>query len=189
MPSSIALSTVFAAVGAATQVISFFNQQDAKDQEKQAQQEAARALQERQAAERRQAEMTNLRNRRAAVRDARIKEGTIINTGSQTSPGGSSVIGGAGGVQTQLGYNLGYYTSMDSNNQDVYAANTALGNANIAGQIAQANYQQAGAIGAIGKTIFDMGGGFKTVFGGSGGTSGTASAGTIFSGEPDTTSA
>jgi hypothetical protein len=173
---------VLQGIGAVTSVLGFMNQQDAKDDQRAAREQEAAAQRDRQAAERRAAEQRNLAARRAAVREARIKQATVVNSGATNAPGSSSVVAGAGAVGTQLAYNLGQFTQGEGINTDIYAANSRIGDASVAGAIAGAEYQQGGVFMGLGKAAFDMGGGFKSVFGGAGGSSGNSGS-TVFQGE------
>jgi hypothetical protein len=177
MPTSITLGAVLQGVGAVTSLVGFMDQQSAKDDQRAAREQEAAAQRARQAAEQRAAEQKNIAARRAAVREARIKQATIVNSGATNAPGSSSVVAGAGAVGTQLGYNLGQFTQGEGINSDIYAANARIGDASIAGAIAGANYQQAGVISSLGKSAFELGGGFKSVFGGAGGSSGNSGTG------------
>lgn len=172
MPTSITLGAVLQGVGAVTSLIGFMDQQGAKDDQKAAREQEAAAQRDRQAAERRVAEQRNLAARRAAVREARIKQATIVNSGATNAPGSSSVVAGAGAVGTQLAYNLGQFTQGESNNLDIYGANQRIGDASVAGAIAGAEYQQGGVFMGLGKSAFELGGGWKSAFGAAGGTSG-----------------
>lgn len=180
MPTSITLGTVLQGVGAVTSLVGFMDQQSAKDDQRAAREAEAAALRDRQAAERRAAEQKNLAARRAAVREARIKQATVVNSGASNAPGSSSVVAGAGAVGTQLAYNLGQFNQGDAINTDIYGANSRIGDASIAGAIAGANYQQGGVFMGLGKSAFEMGGGWKSVFGASGGTSGVTGESSVF---------
>lgn len=166
---------VMTAIGLGMQAFSFFAGQEAKEEQAAAAREEASARQAQRAAELRAAERTRLNQVRAALREKRIQTGLLTNTGAQRSPGSSSVLAGAGALTTQFGANMGTHTQLSAINQEVYGAQARAGEASVAGAMAAAEYQQAGTVGALGRTIFqDLGGGWKTAFGGAGGTSGNS---------------
>ena len=169
-----AFSTIIAGVGLALNVMGQMGQQDARDEQRRAAEQEAAARREQAAAERRIADMKAVMASRAQIREARIKSANILNVGATTSPGGSSVVSGAGAVGTQLNANLGFGSMVSSNNDISYAATGTIADANVRAARAAGDYQDNATIAGIGGTIFNYGGGFKTIFGGAGGTSGNS---------------
>lgn len=165
-------STAIAAIGLGMQVFGMMGQQDAQDDARRAKEQEAAAYREKAAAEKRMADIKNAQAVREQLRQARIRSAQVSNVGATAAPGGSSILSGAGGVQTQLGYNLGVGSALSSNNDISYSATGRIADATIAGANAGYDYQQSSTIMGLGNTIFGMGGGFKTLFGGKGGTSG-----------------
>ncbi|CAB4197977.1 hypothetical protein UFOVP1321_51, partial [uncultured Caudovirales phage] len=65
---------------------------------------------------------------------------------------------------SQEASNLGYFGQMKDLNQQTTTAQGHQADAVVAGAEATADYQSAGALGKLGGSIFDAGGGFKTIF-------------------------
>lgn len=169
-----AMSTIIAGVGLALNVVGQMGQQDARDEQKKAAEQEAAARRQQAAAERRIADLKAVMASRAQVREARLKSANILNVGATTSPGGSSVTSGAGAVGTQLNANLGFASAVSSNNDISYAATGRIADANVLAAHAGGDFQDNATIAGIGNTIFNYGGGFKTIFGGAGGSSGNS---------------
>ena len=105
-------------------------------------------------AQRRMADIENARQRREAVRQARIARASVISQGeAQGVSGSTGIAGGVAGVQQQMGYNLSFLDQMqDANTQ-----------AAVFGQKA-ANYgAQAGLFGQIASTAYNDFGGKKEI--------------------------
>ena len=169
-------------VGAVMSVVGFFNQQDARDdqeeamrRQEQAANEAAQARREELIAQKRRADIENMRSVRAAIRQQRAAEAGIIARGATTGTMASSgVAGGVSGVGSQLVANLGYMSDVADTQTASMAAATrageaqlAAGQANIAMSQASADYQSATQMMNMGGTIFSAGGGMdanKSIF-------------------------
>lgn len=149
----------------ATTAASAYTQYRAAGVQSNALKDQGRLQQEQFALERQKADIENIRQARAAVRQARIARATVINQGADTGTLGSSgVQGGASSVGAQLGANLDFFNEMHGLNDQIITTQAARGDAVIAGAQAQADSAKAGAIGSLGGTVFGAAGGFKTIF-------------------------
>lgn len=80
-------------------------------------QQAASASKKQAEAQRRMADIENAKQRREAVRQARISRGSIVSQGeAQGVSGSTGIAGGVAGVQQQLGYNLSFLDQMQTAN-------------------------------------------------------------------------
>ena len=102
-----------------------------------------------------QAQASNRRQRRQAIREAAIRKGQIENAGAQIGGGVSNVAAGLGSTSSQLGGQLGFNASIEQSSM------------REARQMQKAaNFK---AIGGIGSTIFSFGSsGVHKQFGGGG---------------------
>lgn len=115
-------------------------------QGRQASKAAAKAAE----AEKRRAELENVRAARQAVRQARIAQATVINQGANTGTLNSSgVQGGVASIGSQSAGNLSYM-------MDIAKENTSIYNATADSARASANANIFGQIGSFGQTIFSM---------------------------------
>jgi hypothetical protein len=111
-------------------------------------------------AERRKADIQNVREVRNQIRQQRMTAGAIEAQGANAGVSGSSgVMGGIASTQSQLAGNISYMGDVDRQNRAIGQAQVDMGAAQAAGA-------QWGAVGALGGTIFNSQGGFKTLFGG-----------------------
>lgn len=119
------------------------------------QRKAGKAAERQYAAEARKAEIQNIRSVRQQIREARLAQAAMLNTGAQTGGIGSSALaGGAGSIGTQLAGNINYM-------QQIAKENTAIGAAALEGAQAMSNAAVYGSIGQLSGTIFTGMGGFK----------------------------
>ena len=93
--------------------------------------QAAQAQKKQAALQKRQADLRNQRQRRQAVRAARIRRAEVVAGGEaagvdQTS---SAVAGGAGSVTSQLGANLSFLDQSQNIQQSIFAAGSAAASA------------------------------------------------------------
>lgn len=105
-------------------------------------------------AQRRMADIENARQRREAVRQARIARASVISQGeAQGVSGSTGIAGGVAGIQQQMGYNLSFLDQMqDANTQ-----------AAVFGQKAADYGAQAGLFGQIASTAYNDFGGKKEI--------------------------
>lgn len=134
--------------------------------------------------EQRRADVSNVRSLRAAVRQARIARAAVVNTGANAGTSGSSgVLGGTGSIGAQLASNLGFFGQIENINSKVLATQeaeslgtvalgdvsrrVAVGEGQYRADVARADADAAlgGSVKALGGTVFDAAGGFKTIFG------------------------
>ena len=117
------------------------------------QRKAGKAAERQAAAERRKAEIENVRKTRQSIREARLAQASLLNQAAQSGGvGGSALAGGTSSLGSQLAGNLSYMS-------DIATENTSIFNAAQAGARAQSNSAVYGAVGKLGGTIFgDMGG-------------------------------
>lgn len=93
-------------------------------------------------AEQRKAEVQNIRNVRAQIREARMSQAAMTNVGAQVGGMGSSALaGGISSLGSQLASNLGYMS-------DIAQENTAISNAAIAASGWQTTSTIFGTIGS-----------------------------------------
>jgi hypothetical protein len=145
---------VISAISAVVGIASFFKQDEAADQ--------AREAQERQAEiQKRVNERNAQRQRIAAAREERINRASIISNAAPSgvvAGGTSAVIGGAGSLTSQFGSNV-------SNINTNLSGATAMGDAMTDYYSATGNMQQWQSIGSAAGTIFSnadaIGGGFN----------------------------
>lgn len=139
--------------------------QDAKDAARKQGEAAGRAAdaQEKQfRLQRKQADIQNVRQLRAAIREARIRRGVVVNAGATTGTLASSgVQGGASSIGAQHASNVTFFNQMEDLGQQTTAAQTEQaraigegGQAAAAGNAAAADAAMWGAIGSLGSTIF-----------------------------------
>jgi len=104
------------------------------------QRKAGQAAQRQYEAEGRKAEVQNVRSVRQQIREARLAQAAMLNTGAQTGAMGSSALaGGVSSVGSQLSSNLNYM-------QQIAKENTAIGAAAAEGAQAMSNAAVYGAI-------------------------------------------
>jgi len=143
-----------AAISAAATAYSGVQQSKAAKKQTQAQGEAADA-------QGRAANVEAQQARIAQVREARIRRGQVVASGTNAGMGvGTSGIGGAtGSISSQMGSNIG-----SINQQQTFADETsaALQKSTDAG----VNAQKWQMIGNFSQSIFNQSGGFTTIFGG-----------------------
>lgn len=92
-------------------------------------------------AEQRKAEVTNIRNTRQAIREARLAQGSVVAQGANAGTLASTGVAGAtASVGAQLGGNLNYLATIAEENTNIFNA-----------QMKSAQYTTAGTIfGAVG---------------------------------------
>lgn len=133
-------------------------QQDARRAQQnvaQAQREQQAALEKQYVAEQKKADLQNIQNIRVRVRRERLARAQMVNRGFQLGGAGSSgLAGGISSLASQTASGIGYM-------QDIAAANTAIGGAQLeaagaAGraQVAQAQVQLATSEAQQGATVF-----------------------------------
>ena len=116
--------------------------------------------------QRKQNDLTAARQRRDAIRQARIARATAQNSAAtQGVLDSSGNIGGLGSIQSQLGDNLSF---LDTYNRFSDMASQALGRANVYGQRAQmaqtvsslgmAGFNNADVLGGLANKVFQAGG-------------------------------
>lgn len=99
-------------------------------------------------AERRRADIENVYKTRQAIRQARLAQGSMVNTAAQTGGmGGSGLAGGVSSVSSQLGGNLSFMESVAAENNVILGAQNTINKA-------QTNAAVFGAVGQLGQTIF-----------------------------------
>ena len=104
--------------------------------------QAGRETKKQYQAEQRRAEVQNIRNVRASIREARMAQGQMFNVAAQTGGmGGSALAGGVSSTQSQLAGNLGYMS-------DIAQENTAISNAAISASQWQTTATIFGAVGS-----------------------------------------
>lgn len=124
------------------------------------------------AAQQRIADIKNARERANTARQVRMARGAIQSQGANTGTSGSSgVIGGIASTETQGASNLGTFGSIQGNQEDINASQSAQSSfAADAGRAqgdsiqAQADISSSQGIFNIGQSLFKEGGGFKTIF-------------------------
>jgi hypothetical protein len=147
-PATLTLSTVLQGVGAVASVAGTI-------QSGKASKKAAAARQRSLEAQRKIAEVKNARERRNAVREARIKRAQALSVGTQQGAGGSSGLTGAtSSIGSQLGSGLSFLDTSKSLSNEANIFSQA-----SAGYSSEAN-TWAGIAG-LGSTIFDISGKFK----------------------------
>ena len=100
------------------------------------------------AAEQRRADIENVYKTRQAVRQARLAQASMINTGAQTGGmGGSGMAGGVSSVAAQLGGNLAFMDAVARENNVIMQTQNTVNKA-------QSNMQIIGAISELSQTIF-----------------------------------
>ena len=109
-------------------------------------------------AQRRMADIENARQRREAVRQARIARASVISQGeAQGVSGSTGIAGGVAGVQQQMGYNLSFLDQMqDANTQAAVFGQKAAdygAQAKMFGQIASTAYNDFGGKKEIAKVF------------------------------------
>ncbi len=94
-------------------------------------------------AERRRAEIQNVRNVRQSIREARLAQASLESQGALSGAlMGTGVAGGMASVSSQLGGNLNYISAIAEENTNIF-------NASIAGARAQANATIFGQVGSL----------------------------------------
>jgi hypothetical protein len=155
-------------VGAVMSVAGFAKQQDARDEQRKAAEEAAQARRQELAAQKARADVENTRSVRAAIRQQYAAQAGIIARGATTGTSASSgVAGGVASTGAQLAGNLSYMSNVADTQTASMQAAEAAGQANLAGVQANIDYAQGAAMSQMGGTIFSAGGGFdpkKSIF-------------------------
>jgi len=132
-----------------------------KKQERAAERQAE--LQARQAEmEKKRADIVNARTMRASLRSARIARGALVNqAGAAGLTGSSGFQGGFASLGAQEGVNVGAFAQGQQFAEQGYI--TSVGMAQTYADIGQARAQesQAQLFSGAGRTLFDIGGGFK----------------------------
>lgn len=138
------VAAVTAVAGTAASVLS--SQQQASAQKKQIE------------AQRRMADIENARQRREAVRQARIARASVVAQGeTQGVSGSTGVAGGVAGIQGQEAYNLSFLNQMQNLNQQaaVFSQQAADAGAmsQMFGQVASTAYKDFGGREQIAKVF------------------------------------
>jgi hypothetical protein len=152
---------IYVAAAAATAVVG--GTLESSKQQKKAREATERATEQSRvqfAAEQRKADIQNVRSVRQQIRQARLAQGSMVNTAAQTGGmGGSALAGGTSSVNSQLGSNLDYMSQVAKENTAIGTAalgySTEMANASIAGSKAA----NAANIASTGMTIFSAVGG------------------------------
>lgn len=127
-------------------------------QQREASEDAAKARKAQFAAEQRIANVQNTRAIREQLRKQRVAAAAITNTGAVSGTSGSSgVAGGVSSVGSQAATNIGDFSSTRT-------AQVSAGIAQMEYGEAMGDSAQAQAIGSVGASIFNLGGGFDTIF-------------------------
>lgn len=155
-------------VGAVMSVAGFAKQQDARDEQRKAAEEAAQARRQELAAQKARADIENTRSVRAAIRQQYAAQAGIVARGATTGTSASSgVAGGVASTGAQLAGNLSYMSNVADTQTASMQAAEAAGQANLAGVQANMDMAQGAAMSQMGGTIFSAGGGFdpkKSIF-------------------------
>lgn len=155
-------------VGAVMSVAGFAKQQDARDEQRKAAEEAAQARRQELAAQKARADIENTRSVRAAIRQQYAAQAGIVARGATTGTSASSgVAGGVASTGAQLAGNLSYMSNVADTQTASMQAAEAAGQANLAGVQANLNMAEGAAMSQMGGTIFSAGGGFdpkKSIF-------------------------
>lgn len=102
----------------------------------------------------------SVRERRDAIRTARLTQGALVQTGeNQGASGTSAAMGGLGSIQSQLSSNLSF---LDTNTKLAQRA----GDAGSAARQASNSAQNWGAVSALGMQIFNSSDSIAGKFGG-----------------------
>jgi len=154
-------------IGAVMSVVGFTKQQDARDEQRKAAEEAANARRQELAAQKQRADIENVRSVRAAIRQQYATSAGIIARGATTGTSGSSgVSGGVSSTGAQLASNVSYMSNVADTQTASMKAAEAAGQANLAATQAGIDYQSATQMMNMGGTIFSAGGGTgeKSIF-------------------------
>ena len=112
---------------------------------------ARKATERQYAAEKRRAEVQNVRSIREQVRATRLAQGQMTNVGAQTGGMGSSgLAGGLSSLASQQQGNIGFMS-------DIAEQNTAIGEAGLAAAKAQSNAAIWGTVGQAAATVGSAG--------------------------------
>lgn len=153
-------------VGAVVQGIGFLNQQDARDEQRQANERMAAERRTQYENEQKRAEIQNVRQVRQQIRQQRLAAASIIGRGATTGTLSSSgVAGGVASTGSQLAGNMSYMSDIADVNTAQAASSQRFASAELQAGQAAGDYQMWGAVGNMGGTIFDKAGGWGTVFG------------------------
>lgn len=145
-PLAIAVAGISLAVGA----VGAYQSYEARKQQAKFNKQAA-------AAQRAQDNMKAARERREAIRNARLASGTITqNAANQGVSGSSAALGGLGSIESQLNQGLSF---LDGFNRLSDQAGRAMTKANKAGVTAEG----WGAVSGLGMQVFGMAGQFAKV--------------------------
>jgi len=108
-------------------------------------------------AQQRLAEIRNERQRREAVRKARVARAQVVSRGQQSGGdlGSSSVQGGTGSVGAQLGANLSFLDQSTAAQSSIFEASAASASAASLGQVAGTIGQNREKIQAASSSIFN----------------------------------
>lgn len=173
-------ATVFQAIGAAASVIGFMGQQDARDEQRAANEQMAAERRTQYANEQKRAEIQNVRQIRQQIRQQRAAAASIVGRGATTGTLNSSgVAGGVSSTGSQLAGSLSYSSDIADVNTANAASSQRFASAEQQAGQAAGDYQMWGAVGALGGTIFDKAGGWGTVFGKPGAPSPNTTGGTM----------
>jgi hypothetical protein len=160
-----AFSTIVTAVGVGVSVVGKVNERKAQKEQTQAIERQAVEVRRQAELEQRRADIQNARQIRMAMRQARIARASVVNTGANAGTLGSSgVLGGVASIGSQFEANRSFMGQMgqisDATTESQARAGVAVGEQAVAG----AEGAAWGALGQLGGTIFEAGGGFKTIF-------------------------
>lgn len=160
------LTTVGTVVGAVTGVAGFLGQQDARDEQRNANERMADERRTQYANEQKRAEIQNVRQIRQQIRQQRAAAASIIGRGATTGTLGSSgVQGGVSSTGSQLAGNLSYMSNIADVNTANAASSERFASAELQAGQAAGDLAAWGAFGNLGNTIFTQAGGI-TAFGG-----------------------
>ncbi len=112
---------------------------------------AASAASKQARAERRKAEIQNVRSVRQSIREARLAQASLESQGALSGAlMGTGVAGGMSSVSSQLGGNLNYISAIAEENTNIF-------NASLAGARAQTNATIFGQIGSLAGSMTPQG--------------------------------
>ena len=144
------------AVGAS--VVGLVMQASAMEDAKDARNQSAAESRAQFAAQQRIADIKNARERANLARQTRLARAQIVQTGANTGTSSSTgVMGGVASVGTQSAAATGIFGAIEANQADIISSQERQGQA-------QGDIAEAQAMFNLGTSVFNAGGGFKTIF-------------------------
>lgn len=155
-----------AIAGAVIAGVGTYQQMEAAKDAKSDREQAANAQRQAQSEQRASQAAQAAAARRQQIREERVKRARIMQSSTNTGVSASSgELGAVGGLNTQLGSNLGYQQGQINAAGRISAFNQTAADFLSSAENKMADASMWGGVAGLGMTVFNQAGGFKSLFG------------------------